>query len=631
MRNQGFYEGNKYKDKNEDFIIENSGMYRYRTLRVHLLNKHSTNQFYDIIVKKNIKLTEREKKRELIRELKAQLGALSEEEKNETEEKESIFQIFRNNIYYYENLEELLVDLNFKSYLKNNYNAVFNSKGIEINNFQELEDDENLYLCVISFDEDHKRFEKNIQSIEEIKKTPTIYYSEYKSILSKKEIQFSLKNFSGSNEFINDGRMSNRNEKEVFPLILKDQRKRFNQEFAYKMYLNKVPLRKKIKNISILPQLPQRLLCNLQFFKSSELMHYFLNKFMHATIITPFRKSRSKSISKSKDKYNNSADLLDDHFFYKYDDGISEGQNQKEDNLTPQIHKKLMKFMEGKNMENKLIIESSRLIKQRKIIPHSKGKIVFKDFQLRNAFEKSNDEKKSNLLQNQFKLLEKIQSKSKKIDSFRKQMNHHFNEFSAKDIKEKIDSKIFEGKEGIYGSLYFQKEQERQDNMLILKPNEIKAIFNKNKFIRSILSKYRYTPESFELIFRNFAFLNKVTKYLLSKCNCSFKNPHKMLIPECSKEMIRSTLRIMELKTSEYSEFLRFESYENLIYIHLIKEHYPIFKIKKTSIYSKLLGSIGIYLGKEWMINLETLVKIHYYYIDNRFNKSELIDFVINV
>ena len=70
--------------------------------------------------------------------MKADLGALSKDEKESIEQNIETTMIFKKNPFFYTKISDLLVDLNFKNYLKTNFNVVLIDSETMIEDFFEL-------------------------------------------------------------------------------------------------------------------------------------------------------------------------------------------------------------------------------------------------------------------------------------------------------------------------------------------------------------------------------------------------------------------------------------------------------------------------------------------------------------
>ena len=280
------YVDEDFSTKNENFIVESAGLSKYRTLRVFILRMESNNdqnQVYDIIIPKVPKLTVAAKKKEAIKQLKASLGALSQNEVGEiNDELSREMQFMRNPFCYYE-ITDLLNDINFKHYMNNNYNLLLQRDGHLINTFLDIkEKDSYIFAAEIKDTLDRTIVRKQIKNVnQELDFLKN--YNMGKNIVNKKTVSLQLENFSETEEFFEGMDPKLKYKCRVSPLkkSLPEHRvdveenlglteslfkgARSTKKIKFAKSLNTNPIRKSVP--SILPPLPQRLLLNRANFK----------------------------------------------------------------------------------------------------------------------------------------------------------------------------------------------------------------------------------------------------------------------------------------------------------------------------------------------------------------------------
>jgi len=286
----------KYKVENEEFIILNSGLSKYRNLRVFLISLPSTNNnnrtaeifVYDIIVPKKQTVTTLSKKAESIKQLKADLNVLSEQEKDELKDEMIRQDAFLNNPFYYADVQDLLTDLNFKNYLQTVFSTIHNSSGTVINTFLDLDSRENnIFAC------GSENLPESLKTIEQITRNmqiPHLFYSTVKHILDKQtSMPLQLENFAETKEFFEGLDPVIQQKTQVSPIKTQTANGKYKEDennqiepirkIRFAKSLNKNPLRCKSTNkiLATLPVLPQRYIIDKRNFKIPSLRHVFLN------------------------------------------------------------------------------------------------------------------------------------------------------------------------------------------------------------------------------------------------------------------------------------------------------------------------------------------------------------------
>ncbi len=176
----------KYRQDNEDFIIFHAGISRCRTLRVILLEdvKAPAAHVYDIIVPKSLKLTAKMRKEESVLRLKHELDALSPAEKAIFEQDTKTHSAFVENPFFYEEVEALIQDLNFKHYLRICFNSLLLPDGTFISSFAQIDEKtEEVFVAEIQSEADKQAVLKTVAKIETCKRTPTVFNSLYRNVL----------------------------------------------------------------------------------------------------------------------------------------------------------------------------------------------------------------------------------------------------------------------------------------------------------------------------------------------------------------------------------------------------------------------------------------------------------------
>jgi hypothetical protein len=287
----------QYKANNTSFIILHAGLAKYRTLRCFLIAPDYSNAcIHDIIVPKPIKETAMSRKKEEVRRLKADLGVLSEEEQQVIRREIEIDEEFNKNPFFYREINDLFVDLNFKNYLKTEFNIAFIDIDIVIEQFTDInERAKHIYIACIKSNEDNPLIKRAIERIQQDIKSPNVFYTDYKNVLDSQMVPLHLENFAETGEFFEGLDSAIREKCRVKPLrtkvafndpttiSLKD--KRLNKEIIFAKSLNKKPLRKfspkqmltNTRTFTILPALPQRYVIDKQYCKVPSLRHVLFN------------------------------------------------------------------------------------------------------------------------------------------------------------------------------------------------------------------------------------------------------------------------------------------------------------------------------------------------------------------
>jgi len=282
----------RYKEENEYFIISHGALSAFRALRCFLISPDYSNaSVYDIIIPRVVRQTSLHIKQEEVRRLKADMGMLLVEEKKEMEREAEVDAAFMNNPFFYADLIDLLVDINFKHYLKTEFNVVFVEPEITIERFIELADQkEEVFITSIKSEEDKVKVRKTIEEIMNNKKRLNIFYTTYKNVLDESSMPLQLENFVESEEFLEGLDSTIKDNSMVSPLRTKGDVSNENsslainssqKEIMFSKSLNKKPIRKfnpkdisnRTKMRSILPILPQRYVINKKNFKVPSLRY----------------------------------------------------------------------------------------------------------------------------------------------------------------------------------------------------------------------------------------------------------------------------------------------------------------------------------------------------------------------
>lgn len=277
----------RYQTENTDFIVLRAGLSRFRTLRCFLVAPNFSNAcVYDIIVPKAIKETAASRRQEEVRKFKADLGALSEEEKESLSRDKEIEEEFVSNPFFYKEMEDLMVDLNFKNYLKTEFNVAFVDVDLVVDQFVDIDEKaKEIYIGCIKSNDDKPMIKRAIEKIQQNLKSPNVFYTTYKNVLDAQMVPLHLENFAETGEFFEGLDSSIRQKCKVSPLrtkaVSKDPStvvlvdKRLNKEIIFAKSLNRKPLRKfspkqmltGTRSFTILPALPQRYVIDKQYCK----------------------------------------------------------------------------------------------------------------------------------------------------------------------------------------------------------------------------------------------------------------------------------------------------------------------------------------------------------------------------
>ena len=160
---------------------------------------------------------------EEIRKMKADLGSLSKDEKESIEQDIETTMIFKKNPFFYAKVSDLLVDLNFKNYLKTNFNVVLVDSETMIEDFFELgKDMEEIFIGSVNSQKDKLMMTSTIENIIKNRSHPNLFYTTYKNALDINNNVFKLENFSETNEFFEGLDSSIKDECKVFPMSTKE-------------------------------------------------------------------------------------------------------------------------------------------------------------------------------------------------------------------------------------------------------------------------------------------------------------------------------------------------------------------------------------------------------------------------
>eukprot|EP00826_Nyctotherus_ovalis_P042125 TRINITY_DN4300_c0_g1_i4.p1 TRINITY_DN4300_c0_g1~~TRINITY_DN4300_c0_g1_i4.p1 ORF type:complete len:398 (-),score=81.72 TRINITY_DN4300_c0_g1_i4:951-2144(-) len=282
----------RYKEENECFIMVHGALSVFRALRCFLIPPDFSNaRVYDVIVPRVVRQTSLNVKQEEVRRLKADMGMLSPEEKAEMQREAEIDAAFMKNPLFYADIIDLLVDINFKHYLKTEFNVVFSEPDLIVERFIELDDKiEEIFIASIKSEEDKAKARKAIEKIMHDKKYANVFYTTYKNILDISSMSLQLKNFAETEEFFEGLDSAIKDKCKVSPLRTKGESSNDNslrapdtsrREMVFGKSLNKKPIRKvnpkdisnTTKMPSILPILPQRYIIDKKNFKVPSLRH----------------------------------------------------------------------------------------------------------------------------------------------------------------------------------------------------------------------------------------------------------------------------------------------------------------------------------------------------------------------
>jgi hypothetical protein len=270
-----------YESKNRDFIVTNAGISKYRTLRVYLILREKDERLvYDVIVPKKSKETNKLKKLQRNRELKARLGALNSQEYEEINyELNKQIQFYKNPFFYAE-IPDLLEDLNFKNYYFTLFNSVFLPDFKQITSFSQIDEaHQDVFTSEINTEHDKFRVFNTIKQIMNEKNIrKQMFLFEDKNILDQHNIPYYLENFAETQEFYEGCDPICREKVKISPVSritnvdFNETRGRLTdsqaREIKFAKSLNNNPLRNKKDSISILPPLPQRFLLDKKAFKA---------------------------------------------------------------------------------------------------------------------------------------------------------------------------------------------------------------------------------------------------------------------------------------------------------------------------------------------------------------------------
>ncbi len=270
----------QYRQANEEFIIMHSGLSRYRALRAFIVEEpkrpSAPSQIfvYDAIVLRRVVQTAQRRKEESISKLKSDLNALSAEEKEGLKEDMVRHSDFLNNPFFYADLPDLLVDLNFKHYLQTIFTSVFNTKGERITSFSEVEPEED--EVVIAGEISGAEARGVVRKIASDKRLGNVFYTEYKHILEQPgAVPLHLENFAETKEFFEGLDPVIQQKTNVSPIKSHEQSIQAGPHIKLAKSLNKNPLRCKSPDrvIAVLPTLPQRYVIDKRNFKIPSLRY----------------------------------------------------------------------------------------------------------------------------------------------------------------------------------------------------------------------------------------------------------------------------------------------------------------------------------------------------------------------
>ena len=258
-----------YYSLNQEFIVTKSGMSKYRTLRAHLLPTFANEQryIYDIIVNKNATDTQRSRKLEKIRQIKMQLGALSEEECKNYNDEITRDMHFINNPLYYSDLQDLFLDINFKHFLTTNYNAAFIPSKEEIKSFSEIpENEDDIFLCEIEIETDRLQIDCKLEKAIKENQIERSKHIETESLLDKYEEPLHLENLGATDEFY-EGKEGKIRRHKISVAPLNNSQSGELPSICLIKSLNSSPLREQKQKVTILPPLPQYFVLHKEAYK----------------------------------------------------------------------------------------------------------------------------------------------------------------------------------------------------------------------------------------------------------------------------------------------------------------------------------------------------------------------------
>ena len=653
MNSKTFYHSENistYEKENRNFIIKNNLEDQLRCVRVHLLNNVTDKFYYDIIISKVKKMSLFDQKRKDVLMLKASMGVLTEKELNEQKKEEDQEKELNNNIYFYKEITELIVDINFKNYLLTNYNSAFLSDGTEIASFEEINDwSEEIFVAELVFQKDFDIIRDKIKKIIRDKQEPELFSSDYKSIIDKKSLELMLPNIAKSGEFSN--RKDTMSPDELNPVIKKQG---YNHELVFRKTLNKLPLRKKNYEVSTLPTLPHIFqICSKPIMKNSSLRDLFKNQYSHPTkkkerspkpyeeeklvekenrLLLQFKKNYNASCSPSlyhnikqnvklKAIKENSIEMTNGKENY-----MSSGKNDFNPNNSIENENRLKKtFINDFNKEqiqNKY--QSSKNSDKTYISKNTLSRAnMINNFKSGNSTNFKSDKSNNNLFNNFWlpTIISKNQininlnTKSNKPNIYYKIKNFELDEVSADKIKERFKVRNFNKNE----------EKKRTNSVEELKgeltgKETALSQLKSRPLIKSIMSKYHYSIDKMERIVFEYCIMCKASHDAASSLVKSSTS-----IQPSFEEILRKT----KMLPSEYFQYLRKENIgEYSIFLEIVKEYFPVFRNKSTETFPKLLNALDI---KSRKINLEDLTKIKFFLLDMKSDREQSVEFCLKV
>lgn len=282
----------RYREENECFIMVHGALSVFRTLRCFLIPPDfSSARVYDVMVPRVVRQTSLNVRQEQVRRLKADMGMLSSEEKAEVQREAEVDAAFVKNPLFYADIVDLLVDINFKHYLKTEFNVVFSEPDVILERFIELDDRiEEVFIASIKSEEDKAKARRAIEKILHDKSYPNVFYTTYKNILDTASLSLQLENFAETEEFFEGLDSTIKDRCRVSPLRTKGENANdrslrapdtSRREMVFGKSLNERPIRKvnpkdasnTAKMPSILPILPQRYIIDKKNFKVPSLRH----------------------------------------------------------------------------------------------------------------------------------------------------------------------------------------------------------------------------------------------------------------------------------------------------------------------------------------------------------------------
>jgi len=621
----------RFKNENTDFIVLHAGLSKFRTLRTYLLTPDfSKALIYDIIVPKPLKQTAFSVKQENVLKLKADLGALSEEEKIAMKQDMAIQMEFMNNPFFYADVTDLLIDLNFKHYLQTEYNSVFSPNCTIVGSFIEIDEyTDDIFIACMKGESDRPKLKKLIDTVMSHKAVPNIYYAQYKNALDISTVPLHLENFAETAEFFEGLDPAIQKKCKVSPLktrteFLKPEDEKIlledkNQgEIRFAKSLNKKPLRKfspnmtvnlaaAVKSTGILPSLPQRYVIDKQNYKIPSLRNVFFiflynfRKLFYDEYKYPILEKRSDESTAEQEEFE-----------------VQEALRRKQEQVKKiQLGATAVQFCKK--------AEKTDLQSPEKML-YRATRQKFKNVSSSQSLRMSGSADTA--------LINTKRSPGKKFALDYASVQAIKKNFSAFNPTARIAPKTV-----LIGSHKSLKASPSNKQKVIspqLKKRDISELIPKykaNSYLRSIFSKYHLNYEKLDELLHQFVYLNKVTSYVRNTSSQSDskikpKIEEKNERGQKDEQIIKRLFEMTKLDSEEVMDTLNYGDYHVLkVDLNVVKLYYKKLARLPQTIFNRVLLAMGITPIRDMQITLEMFVRIKFYLIEMRADTKEFVEF----